>query len=66
MRQYDPEAWYVETWYVSGVHTGYRVMRGFGLAMEIAEGFTGDTYKPGSFERALKSANSLRDKLNIA
>lgn len=56
--------WEVKEWTISGVKTGYRVVRGTGWNMEVAQGFVGDIYVPGSFEIAYHKANKLAASLN--
>lgn len=60
----EQKAWRVEYWTISGVHTGYRVVRGAGLGLAIAEAFTGDRYTPGSFREAQAKADELCETLN--
>lgn len=60
----NPDAYRVEEWLVSGVRTGFRVVRYAGRKLEIAKGFTYDSYKPGSFASALRQAHGLAAKLN--
>lgn len=52
----------VESWYVSGVRTGYRVMRG----RVAIRGFAADWKQDGDFELARASAETLCDVLNIS
>lgn len=55
----------VEHWYISGVLTGYRVLeRGVRGHLTISRGFTGDIYKPGSFDQALNDAKAHCDQMN--
>lgn len=56
--------WRVETWFISGVHTGYRVVRGAGHGMEVKTGFVGNIYLAGSFENARAKAEALVLQLN--
>jgi hypothetical protein len=61
--KFDP--WEVGSWYVSGVLTGYRVVRyGPRGAVEHGGGFAGDCYKPGSFTEAKRQAATLARRLN--
>jgi hypothetical protein len=55
--------WRVEHWTISGVHTGYRVVRGFGFKLEIGGGFPGG-HTPGAFEKAEADAEALCASLN--
>lgn len=58
------ELYRVEEWYISGVHTGYRVVRGHGFLLDLGGGFTADRYRPGSFELAKAQAEDRCEKLN--
>lgn len=57
--------WKVEHWYISGVHTGFRVVRrGPRGEIEINSGYVGNCYDPGSFEKAEADADSRCEELN--
>lgn len=59
--------WQVEQWTISGILTGYRVIRYLSSAQgdyEVARGFAGDIYEPGSFENARLEAERVCDELN--
>lgn len=45
-----PGAWRLEFWYISGVHTGWRIIRGYGLNLEVHSGYAFNWTKPGDYE----------------
>ena len=56
--------WRVERWTNSGVHTGYRVLRGVGQQMEIDASYVGNCYIPGTFDVAQLQAEARVAALN--
>lgn len=39
--------WRIEDWYVSGVHTGWRIVRGSGWNLEVDSAYVVDIYIDG-------------------
>ena len=58
------EPWRIEVWEISGVHSGYRIVRGGGAKLVIVAGFLGDMYMPGSFGVAKSKAEALLEFVN--
>ncbi|MGB3833757.1 MAG: hypothetical protein WA975_18050 [Mesorhizobium sp.] len=56
--------WRIEWWEISGVHTGWRIVRGHGQQKEFGQGFAFDRYKPGDFERQEAAAKRWCEQLN--
>lgn len=60
----NTEKWEVREWYISGILTGYRVMRGAGWNAEIKEAFPFNMYIRGSHDRAQADAEKFCRSLN--
>lgn len=54
----------VRDWYISGVHTGYRVIKGSGWDAAIAGGFAYNMYVDGAKEKMFRAALKMCDELN--
>lgn len=55
--QFNP--WRLEFWYVSGVHTGWRIVKGHGFNMETHSVYAFDWQKSGDYEAKEGEANRV-------
>lgn len=55
--------WRIDPWYVSGVHTGWRIVRGTGWNAEYDSGYAYDWHKSGDYEAKRAEAEARLKEL---